>query len=480
MRITKILLKDFRAFRGEYVINLHEGRNLLIYGENGSGKSSLFQALNLFFAPAPISFREHKNIFIQTDDGYVKLEIGDGVNPSKTYEWEQTAHPSSEALIVESAKTKGFLDYRSLLETHFVHRDADYVNVFDLLVNNLLANIQSPISQIPLSEEWKALQATLAERQSASRRERLGQQLSDFNAGFVNLLSGLTVISNQILALFDQNVNIQLELSGQGLVIATPTAKQIDNQAINLSVNYYDHPLTLRHHHFLNEARLSAIATSIYLGALLLNPPSQLRVLFLDDVLIGLDMSNRLPLLKVLTQFFADWQIILTTYDRVWFEMIWQRFEDSKAWERVEFFCSKTDDGDIPIYEYSKNYLAIASQHLAANDLKAAAIYIRSAYEHAIKRFCSKHNLSVRYCDNPKEQKSEDFWRVVVAQKKRDGTDILSAAVVAEVELCRASILNQLSHTAPVTLVRQEVEDARRSVETMQTMLQQIQKNGLQ
>ena len=479
MRITKILLKDFRAFRGEYEINLYDGRNLLIYGENGSGKSSLFQALNLFIAPVPIPFGDHKNIFITADDGYVKLEIGDGVNPSKTYEWEQTTHPSSEALIVESAKTKGFLDYRSLLETHFVHRDADYVNVFDLLVNNLLSNIQNPITQTTLSEEWKSLQTTAAERQSASRRERLSQQLSNFNAGFVNLLSSLSEKSNQILVLFDQNVNIQMALSGQGLAITNPATKEIDNQVINLSVNYYNHALPIRHHHFLNEARLSAIATSIYLGALLLNPPSQLRVLFLDDVLIGLDMSNRLPLLNVLAQFFADWQIILTTYDRVWFEMIWQRVEDSKEWERAEFYCSKTDDGDMPIYEHSKDYLAIAKKHLGANDLKAAAIYIRSAYENAIKRFCNKHNLSVRYCENPKEQKSEDFWRVVVVQKKKDGTKVLNESIIAEVELYRASILNQLSHTPPVNLVRKEVTDAMQSVTTLQTILRKINKGEL-
>jgi energy-coupling factor transporter ATP-binding protein EcfA2 len=479
MRITKIHIKDFRAFRGEITIDLQDGRNLLVFGENGSGKSSLFQALNLFFTPAAMPFSEYKNIFIPTDDGYIKLDIGDGVNPSKTYEWEQTTHPSTEALIMEASKTKGFLDYRSLLETHFVHRDADNVNVFDLLVNTLLANIQNPITQTTLSDEWKTLQAMVAERQSASRRERLDNLLSNFNAGLVNLLGNLTSTSNQILALFDQNVSIQLSLPGQGLIAPNLATKKIDNQIINLSVDYYGHSLTIRHHHFLNEARLSAIAISIYLGALLLNPPSQLRILFLDDVLIGLDMSNRLPLLNALSQFFPDWQIILTTYDRVWFEMVWQRVKDTETWERAELYCAKTDEGDMPVFKSSKNYLSSAAQHLAANDLKAAAIYIRSAYEYETKWFCNKHNLRVRYCENPNRQKSDDFWQVVITQKKQNGTDVLSAAIIADIELYRASILNQLSHTAPVTLVRREVEDARQSVETLQTILHGIQKNEL-
>ena len=49
MRITGIELKNFRAFYGTYQINLHKaGKNLLVYGENGSGKSSLYLALKLF------------------------------------------------------------------------------------------------------------------------------------------------------------------------------------------------------------------------------------------------------------------------------------------------------------------------------------------------------------------------------------------------------------------------------------------------
>ncbi|MBN3923585.1 AAA family ATPase [Nostoc sp. NMS4] len=49
MKITKIELKNFRAFYGEHTIDLSKkGKNLLIYGENGSGKSSLLKAIELF------------------------------------------------------------------------------------------------------------------------------------------------------------------------------------------------------------------------------------------------------------------------------------------------------------------------------------------------------------------------------------------------------------------------------------------------
>ena len=52
-------------------------------------------------------------------------------------------------------------------------------------------------------------------------------------------------------------------------------------------------------------------------------PDSDLKLIVLDDALIGLDMSNRLPLLDILEEKeFAKYQIILMTYDRTFYEMV--------------------------------------------------------------------------------------------------------------------------------------------------------------
>jgi hypothetical protein len=204
------------------------------------------------------------------------------------------------------------------------------------------------------------------------------------------------------------------------------------------------------------------------------------QVLFLDDVLIGLDMSNRLPLLDILGQFFADWQVILATYDRVWFDMVWQRVMHMGTWERGELYCCRDNECDIPVYKGNTEYLEVAKQHLEKGDLKAAAIYIRSAYEAAVKKFCDKHDLKVRYCENLKDQKSEDFWKVVKVQKLGAGNELLNSPLVNDVELLRSTIINQLSHTAPVNLVRKEVEEAHTAVKTLQDTLRQVKRGDLQ
>jgi len=66
MRITKIELENFRAFYNNYVIDLNtSGKNLLVYGENWSGKSSLYKALKYFLDShrQGLNFLDFKNIF---------------------------------------------------------------------------------------------------------------------------------------------------------------------------------------------------------------------------------------------------------------------------------------------------------------------------------------------------------------------------------------------------------------------------------
>lgn len=67
MRITEIHIKNYRAFYGENHICLDkDGKNLMVYGKNGSGKSSLFTALQDFLKSSVSKIEVEENIFVPT------------------------------------------------------------------------------------------------------------------------------------------------------------------------------------------------------------------------------------------------------------------------------------------------------------------------------------------------------------------------------------------------------------------------------
>ena len=476
MRITEIEIKNFRAFYGNYRINLYKsGKNLLIYGENGSGKSSLYLALKLFLesgvADYDHHFEDHQNIFLTDDDGYIKISLrADPQSGQSVYKWSKTERETDNSLIIEASKTKGFIDYKALLETHHLSPGQKNVNVFDLLVNNLLADTINDITTRSFADDWTDLQQAPRPRQNATRKiAALEEQIRNFNNGLASKLKELKAKASEILPKFVSNVAFDLDFRG---ITYNGSEKTFDNQQINLTVKFFDRDISA-HHRFLNEAKLSAIAVSIYFSSLLIQPDSALKVLALDDVLIGLDMSNRLPVIDVLNEYFSNYQIFFMTYDRAWYEIVKQRTAE-KEWKYVEFYFSKTDEYEIPIYMEDKKYLDKANMYFNANDYKACVIYLRTAFESIIKEFCKKKNIHVKYRENPKDLTSEDFWIPIKTGKERDGTPFLEQATIKDIELYRSIILNPLSHSDTVISVKKEIDNAIKAVESLKAKLENV------
>ena len=92
-KIKKISLSGYRAFPPykpkSLDIDLGDtGKNLLLYGENGSGKTSLFRALRDIFDTSSDSrdFASVRNIFQQDEDDSVVISLTSGT-PDE-YRWE--------------------------------------------------------------------------------------------------------------------------------------------------------------------------------------------------------------------------------------------------------------------------------------------------------------------------------------------------------------------------------------------------------
>jgi recombinational DNA repair ATPase RecF len=77
LRIQRLTLTDFRAFPGPAPQSFDlEGKNLLVYGENGAGKSSLFHALREFFSLKPARrLDDYRNVFSKAPPDGVSVTV---------------------------------------------------------------------------------------------------------------------------------------------------------------------------------------------------------------------------------------------------------------------------------------------------------------------------------------------------------------------------------------------------------------------
>jgi len=170
-RVDRIQICDFRGFPADVVAPIVlGGKNLLLYGENGSGKSTIFQALAQLLdltekQPFDSDLADAgclKNRF--TDPGLkvgqVRLDFTQPVSggPIPAMAWTiDNPRPSAHPYHRSMGRTRGFLDYRAVLQTHFVHRDRAGINLFSLIVESLLRDVELPNSTQTFGEEWAAV-----------------------------------------------------------------------------------------------------------------------------------------------------------------------------------------------------------------------------------------------------------------------------------------------------------------------------------
>lgn len=497
-RIKSFTLCDFRAFAGpESVAFELDGRNLLIYGENGAGKSSVFHALDEFFSVArrgPQARKERllglKNVFSgQPDTGLkISVEFNDG---KPAAEWTSARHPvdiapAADDRVKNAAYRKAILDYRSLLETNYRHGDGP-VNLFDVCINVLLRDFEVVHNgkQRPIFDLWAEL-LDLADVESRGRK-RLGKTekpkvlalLPSINQGLRDAIAAVQPQIDPLLKSLGWNDIDGIVLDVPGLTynddVTIPPLERIQTREISIKLNFRKQPVD-RPQLFLNEARLSALALAIYLAGrkvcastLQADTP---RLIVLDDVLIGLDQSNRLPVIDVLADQFKDWQVILLTHDRVWFEMAraYQRRHKADRFWNYARIHSDDDPTKAPVVTMATSSAAAdvlvdGRDFLKQGHVNAAGNYARIAVELALREFCEVKKVLVAYQQLPdKTPASELLAAAKDFSTRAKGTyDIPLAAI----DMYTAILFNKLSHGGVPAVTSHEVQGALNAVDSL-------------
>ncbi|SEW53497.1 AAA family ATPase [Chitinophaga arvensicola] len=391
MKIKTILVSNYRAFlnhndeeKERYQIDLPLGENLLIYGENGSGKSSLYKGLkDLFLSGKSNAHIFKRNLFCKQDNvsdpPHIRIVLEDGQSIYFSSDPALT-NTSTSHLIREANILKGFISYRDLLKLHFrENEEMPDLTAFFLGTNGLFTDLELPA---PVNPANKMSFGDLWEKVVTNRQQR---DIDDYNLNAYALLENLQSKANMLLSIFHRECELSIVYTDSrvldGNVIAPGISFDVSMFGTNIS----------GHHEFLNEARLTSMAISVYLAHLLTLPPATIRLLFLDDIFTGLDMSNRIPLIKILSaedlgdgSSFRDFQIFLTTYDREWFVVAKSYLK--KRWKHFEFYVDNhAQQPDRPFIRRSDTYKERAEFHFIHCDYPASANYLRKEFERILR-----------------------------------------------------------------------------------------------
>ena len=296
LRIKTLTLTDFRAFPGPAPQAIEfGGKNLLVYGENGAGKSSIFYALSeMFSVKATRSLRQHKNVFSGEPDASCSVEV-EFTDLAKAARWEMMSSPlpggsssgltgarirerhparttgSIDARIAQAALRRACLDYRSLLDIHYKHGD-DAINLFEIAVNHLLVDYSVTVAggtSQTIGDLWRAVEHAKPLKHTAGALAAVNQACADFNSGFNAALSALQPFVATLLADLTATDIAFAPLAFGGVTYSAVRSKRdrvFSGRTLNPEIRFRSHPITTPQH-FLNEARLSALALAVYLAA---------------------------------------------------------------------------------------------------------------------------------------------------------------------------------------------------------------------
>jgi hypothetical protein len=400
MKIQNITINKYKAFTKEEKVPIG-GSNVFIYGENGSGKSSFYYALKDFFQSSieNINMANLRNFTLA--DGGIDCSIRVEFDGDIVKTLNETAKDTNTPQIIDANRLKSFLTYKHLLGVHNV-KVSDKIDVFELIVNGVLKHFKSSTvtDNFELSRLWEDVQKEHDKEYGSGqefyyvrqKKASVERKAIKFNTALDNLFNStgsdyLAPFVNKLLVKLYPEMKIEFTRRN----ITINIHGRIEQQPkINLQVFENGQSIDAHNPHFaLNEAKLSAIAISIFLGAIVRQSSfsPDLKPLFLDDILIGLDNENRLKLLNLLKEtdvaeadkVFKDFQIFITTYDRYWYEVAKIYLP---GWKFIEFY--KSDSGPQIIYN-DKTPIEKARAYFEAFDFPAAANHLRKECERLLK-----------------------------------------------------------------------------------------------
>jgi ABC-type Mn2+/Zn2+ transport system ATPase subunit len=416
-RLHRIEIRNFKAFR-EFALNL-EGRHLLVYGGNGSGKSSLYWALYTFLQSAgkqpkgSISkyfepggreslLNFHEQATTTPKPGEIALTVRDtDTKTDTTYRINEIDHGThNEPAILKADLASDFITYRFFFGfSNF--KNSERFDLWRLFEMEILPFCVRPgASQTPF-QQWKNICSEIA-NPDGIRGVGGADAYAQFKKGTeqfaVTLESVVGDISRKAQEFYDEHfanddpapVLLVLGLTRAPSFSGTNRQNsQFRKPILELHLKI-GNEIIKRPQSFLNEAKMTQVALSVRLAASLVNlqedEQNYFKLLVLDDLLVSLDMSNRMKVVEILlSDTFSNYQKIILTHELGFFREFRRKLGASHpAWCFLRL--EGTPKANI-VCKTQKTDIQKAEEYLHGHNLDEAALCLRKACEDTAKRF---------------------------------------------------------------------------------------------
>ncbi len=431
-KIKQINLKHFKFFYGEVTIDL-ERQNALIFGENGSGKSSLYWALYTFlqsvFKDTPQKVQKYfqhnhdenlRNRFApDADDSYIKIVFEDDHKSTSDKQISNsTVNTKTGTLIRQAVQGSELINYKLLSKIHDF-KNPQQIDLFPIMNKEILPFINLRENLIRhdavagtanAQEWWDYIKPGMQPRGKMHEQpyKTFVAAVHKFNTELQFYFDSIVESVNEYLDKFKQPFTVSFEIvncSYDAFVDGSTTQRNHKTIAPNVFIHaHFNHAHIPTHkqkitrpHTFLNEAKLTAIALSIRLSMLGQKlsgvvAPDTPKFLILDDVLISLDMSNREIVLDIILQEFTEYQLIILTHDRNFFELLRHRIKkfNQTNWKYIEMYECEKDGIPQPLIKTSETYLDKAEKYFQFKEYEIAGNFLRKEAEAFCKEFLPK------------------------------------------------------------------------------------------
>lgn len=533
-KIKKVTIENFKYFHQSFDVDVNS-RNLLVYGENGSGKSSIYWALyTLFQSRLKPTDADVEKYFDATHNENLRNKYSAAGDPSKvevTFEDKDdpaavdkiytielgnlTTRQPIDSFLDFTVASSDFLNYKML--SKLTDKENSVVNdVTDLFVKEIYPFVNFPIGYVDLDgnhtgdnlvlnwHQYIYSSKNLIRHQRGRRHNqfdttdvrytRYKTLIHDFRDHLANFLADLSLRATTKLEndFGIKDVVLRFETDPTYLfdLPTAPRSKYRDHKL---------HPLQIRLHAklrndqlaggtadvyhlrtFYNEAKLTCIGLAIRLAVVDSEyvPGGNLAsVLCLDDMLVSLDMSYRVPVTKALLSYATNYQLCVFTHDRSLYNMMKDVIKElgyaKKDWLQLEFYRSNpseeaTMEPDVVWIEPKEGKEKI-KEYMIKGDYPAAGNCLRKYAEELIKGILP---LNLTYSFKNNGDLKVYTLRPLYDETKATGRDDFCTLYgvlptdMPDISKHLDRLMNPLSHDdKDVPIFRRELDDALAEIE---------------